>query len=173
MTVDIPHAVSYLNSGGILIYPTDTVYGLGCLPSKSSALQSLLSLKNRRNTFIVLIDDWSRYQEWIDEPVQIHELKTSTPTTWVFKASLVVPTSLQNKHGEIAMRQVCHEPTAALLRQLPEPLVSTSANNPGGKTPSTHSKLSKLFPFPILIGNNGNKRPSSIIHYTSRKIIRP
>lgn len=173
MTVDIPSAVSHLNSGGVLIYPTDTVYGLGCLPSHTSALKTILSLKNRENKFIVLIDDWNNYQEWINEPININKLLTKKPTTWVLKASMIVPQSLQNENGEIAMRLVSHEPTASLLKQLSEPLVSTSANRPGGKTPTTASGLKELFQFPILTGDNGNKAPSSIIHYSSGKIIRP
>lgn len=169
--VNIQTAQQYLNMGKIIIYPTDTVYGLGCLPSKSDALNELFALKKRPRQFIVLIDEWDRFSDWVDEPV--NQARLDVPkTTWIFKASPKVPLKLTSTSGEIAIRKVTHEPTKSLIAGLNEPLVSTSANFPKQATPTTMEGIQQLFSFPLLEGENGGGSPSTIIHYQSGQIIR-
>ena len=169
--INITTAQQYLQAGKIIIYPTDTVYGLGCLPSKLDALNELLALKKRTRQFIVLIDDWERFKNWIDEPINTSKLEAPR-TTWIFKASSKVPTKLTNVSGEVAIRKVVHNPTRRLIAGLSEPLVSTSANFPKQHTPTSANEVAKLFSYPILAGDNGSERPSTIIHYQSGEIIR-
>lgn len=169
MLVNTDQAVEHLLGGGLLIYPTDTVYGLGCLTT-TQAIQSLLTIKPRESGFIILVDDIQHYLDWIDEPFSLPV--TDRPTTWVLKASKKAPICIQNK-GNIAIREVSHEPTKSLVKQLGSPLISTSANYPGQKTPSTPQEIMTVFDLPILSGDNGNQKPSRIIHYKSGTIIRP
>lgn len=166
MVINLSEAIKHLNSGGILIYPTDTVYGIGCLARYAD---KLLNIKPRTSGFIVIVDDHSRYSDWFDEPFSPQYSKK--PTTWVIKASHQVPDVLQND-GHIAMRQVTYQPTLDLLKQLDEPLLSTSANYPGKPTPKSIPKLEAVFNVPILEGRNGGHKPSMIIHYKSKRIIR-
>lgn len=164
-------AKSLLTQGEIIIYPTDTVYGIGCLPSKQTALETLLAFKNRPNQLIVIIDDWHRFQHWVTIDLDLNKLEKNKPTTWILPASEHVPKKLQNTNNEIAIRKVTHAPTCQLLKALDEPLVSTSANYPGEK-PSTEASDLDL-PFIIIPGPCGKQPPSTIIHYTSGTIIRP
>jgi len=170
--ISLDEAVASLHKGDIIIYPTDTVYGLGCLPSQPKALEKLLAFKNRTRQFIVIIDHWEKHQHWIDTPITEQLLSQSRPTTWIIPATNIVPDELLNPEGEVAIRQVLHQPTHALLNALSEPLVSTSANHPGKKTVSSPSEA-KTLGFQVMEGENGLTPPSTIIHYRSGQIIRP
>lgn len=166
MVVSLSQAIKHLNNEGILIYPTDTVYGIGCLPN---AVDKLLEIKPRTSGFIVLVDKFSHYEDWIAEPFS--PPKTESPTTWIVKATRIVPKKLQ-MDGNIAIREVIYPPTLALLKKLSVPLISTSANYPGKPTPTSISELEDIFDLPILEGETGGNKPSKIIHYQSGKIIR-
>lgn len=170
--INLPQAIEQLNAGEIIIYPTDTVYGIGCLPSKAQALNKLLVFKKRKRQFILLIDDWDRYQDWLSIQVDKQKLKTTKPTTWVLPASSKCPDLLKNTNGEIAIRKVTHPITLALLKAINEPLISTSANFPGERTITSINEAGSL-PFEIMEGQCGNQPPSQIIHYQSGVIIRP
>ena len=169
--INIKTAQQYLKVGKIIVYPTDTVYGLGCLPSKTETLNELFALKKRTRQFIILVDDWARFLDWIDEPINLNKLN-APKTTWIFKASKRVPTKLTSINGEVAIRKVNHEPTRSLIQGLNEPIVSTSANFPKQPTPNSTLEIKKLFSYPILTGDNGGDRPSTIIHYQSGEVIR-
>lgn len=172
--LNIQQALEHLSNEGILAYPTDTVYGLGCLPSNTQALNALLNFKNRKRQFIVLTDDWNKHLDWINEPIDINKLEAySKPTTWVLKATNLVPDKLKNEDNEFAMRKVSHKDTLCLLSQLSEPLVSTSANQPGQPTLSKPEDITSILKFPILVGKNGGSQPSQILRYSDGKIIRP
>ena len=170
MIIHKKEALQYLYDGELIIYPTDTVYGLGCLPSNQSAVKKLLAIKPRTG-FIVIVDSWSKCTSWIDEPFQTEHLETDKPTTWVFKASKSVPKDIQ-KNGLVAIRKVKHLPTLRLLEQLDQPLISTSANKPGQKTPSSFTELEAIFSIPILSGEPGNQPPSSLIIYGTKQVLR-
>ena len=173
MIVNLEKALTHLNEGGILIYPTDTVYGLGCLPSKSASLEKLLNVKNRERQFIVITDDLAKLSTWLQESVDLSKITQTKPTTWLFNATDQVPEKLLSPSGEIAIRVVTHKITAALLSNLDEPLISTSANLPGNPPLQRISELENTFPFPILKGDNGNHPPSTIIRYANNEVIRP
>ena len=171
--INIQQACSHLSQGGILIYPTDTVYGLGCLPSHKEALNHLLTLKKRKRQFILIIEKWEQHLDWIDEPIAKTDLITETPTTWLFQASNIVPDELLSPNNEVAMRLVSHSPTKELLSNLSEPLISTSANLPGLPPIKEHQELISSFNLPILEGPCGGNPPSTIIRYSDKKVIRP
>jgi|AntRauTorckE5430_2_1112549.scaffolds.fasta_scaffold00062_24 L-threonylcarbamoyladenylate synthase len=167
MVINADQAAVHLESGGLLLYPTDTVYGFGCLPAH---IFKLCKIKPRKTGFIVIVDNIERYIDWIDEDFSLPEM--SRPTTWVLKASEKVPIEI-TLDGYLAIRQVTHSPILKLLEKLNEPLISTSANLPGKTTAKSVQDLESIFPFPILEGEIGKEQPSQIIHYRTRKIIRP
>ncbi|MCP8352044.1 L-threonylcarbamoyladenylate synthase [Candidatus Synchoanobacter obligatus] len=171
--LNIDQAVQHLNTGGILIYPTETVYGIGCLPSKTQALNQLLEIKKRQRQFILIADDWQRFNHWVDESMPLSHLNTPKPTTFIVKAATHVPDTLKNLQQEIAIRKIKEHAISRLLKQLEEPLISTSANLPGEATPTTTEGLMKVFSYPILNGKPGGQSPSRIIHFQSGQIIRP
>lgn len=168
--INLNEALTYLNDDKLIIYPTDTVYGIGGLATSEKAIADLLKIKPRTTGFIIAIDSWEKYADWIDGEFSIEN--SSRPTTWILPAGKQVPKALC-QNGEIAIRKISHPPTKALLSKLNSPLISTSANRPGEPTPKTPEELSKIFDHPVLSGDTGNQPPSKIVHYTSGKIIRP
>ena len=171
MHLNIQQALEHLNQQQLIIYPTDTVYGIGCRADSEEALHKLLQIKPRTTGFIILVASWNTHSNWIADPVHIPELFAEKPTTWVFKASSMVPKALCSSEHEIAMRLINHQPTKELIEKLGCPLVSTSANKPGEQTPSDPRGLTHLG-IPIMDGPNGQQNPSTIIHYLTKTVIR-
>lgn len=165
-------AVELLNKGALIIYPTDTVYGIGCRADHNEAVAKLLSLKPRKTGFIILCKDWDEAQQWTIENIPDETRKTTRPTTWVFQAQPHISSDLCNELHEIAIRVPNYEPLNQLLIAVDSPIVSTSANKPGEHTAQTPEEL-KTLNFPVLEGVIGNQPPSTIIHHRDRTIVRP
>jgi L-threonylcarbamoyladenylate synthase len=136
-------AAALLREGGVLAYPTEAVYGLGCDPHDQAAFERLFALKERPATQGVLLiaADFAQVEPYIDlaavpEAVmaQVHATWPG-PNTWVFPRSAKVPDWVAGAHAGIALRVTSHEPAAALCRAFGAPLVSTSAN-PHGEPPA-------------------------------------
>jgi L-threonylcarbamoyladenylate synthase len=130
-------AVSILNRGGVIAYPTEAVYGLGCRADSRPATERICSLKQRPidQGVIVLIRDLEQLGDWI-EPIDEHQRArlASTwpgPVTWLIPASADCPSWLRGRHGSLAARQSAHPLCRDLCNTLDTPLVSTSANRSG------------------------------------------
>lgn len=169
--LSLKDATNWLNQDGLLIYPTDTVYGLGCRADSLNAIHELCQFKPRKSGFIILIANWQDYLDWFKTPLDLNKITSDRPTTWILEASQKVPTALCNERGEIAVRLVAHQPTKQLIENLNCPIVSTSANHPGQPTPTTPHALEALG-FPVMEGETGKASPSRIIHYETMAIIR-
>lgn len=136
-------AAALLRDGGVLAYPTEAVYGLGCDPHDRAAFERLFALKGRPATQGVLLiaADFAQIEPYIhfaDVPADVlTQVKASWPgpNTWVFPRSAKVPDWVAGAHAGIALRVTAHEPAAALCRAFGAPLVSTSAN-PHGEPPA-------------------------------------
>ena len=139
----IVDAAVFLHAGGVLAYPTEAVFGLGCDPHDRDALERLFALKERPATQGVLLiaANVEQVLPYIDisrvpEAVMDQVLDSwPGPNTWVFPRSALVPDWVAGGHEGIALRVTAHEPTAALCRAFERPLVSTSAN-PHGQPPA-------------------------------------
>ncbi|MDC3181234.1 Sua5/YciO/YrdC/YwlC family protein [Gammaproteobacteria bacterium] len=171
MTISPELALQYLNQDQLIIYPTDTVYGIGCRADSEVAIEKLMKIKPRSQGFIILSTNWQNCTKWIDCNIDPNSLIKPKPTTWIFPASRLVSKHLCNPEHEIAIRITQHEPTASLISKLNCPIVSTSANLPGMPTPKDVKGLAHLS-LPIMQGNNGNYPPSQIIHFLKKNIIR-
>ena len=140
-TVDA--AAALLREGGVLAYPTEAVFGLGCDPHDRAAFERLFALKGRPSTQGVLLiaADFAQVERYIDRSaVPGHVLDQVLgswpgPHTWIFPRSAEVPDWVAGAHAGIALRVTAHEPAAALCRAFGAPLVSTSAN-PHGEPPA-------------------------------------
>lgn len=132
---NIQDAKQLLQKGGILAYPTEAVYGLGCDPFNHDAVEALLSLKGRSSEkgFIVLISDWPQLDPLIDSLTeqQLATVQATWPgfTTWIFPASPALPQWITNNKPTIAIRMTNHPIAKALCADFP--IVSTSANLSG------------------------------------------
>lgn len=140
-TVDA--AAALLRDGGVLAYPTEAVYGLGCDPHDRAAFERLFALKGRPATQGVLLiaADFAQVRPYIDLTAVgddvLAQVRASWPGphTWVFPRSSTVPDWVAGAHAGIALRVTAHEPAARLCRAFGAPLVSTSAN-PHGEPPA-------------------------------------
>lgn len=127
--------------GGILAYPTEAVFGLGCDPDDPWAVQRLLALKQRsvEKGLILIAAEFDQLARYVSPlaPDRMEEILASWPgpSTWLLPASPHTPYWLTGDHDSLAVRVTAHPLARALCRAWGAPLVSTSAN-PGGKPPA-------------------------------------
>ncbi|MCK4744042.1 MAG: Sua5/YciO/YrdC/YwlC family protein [Sulfuriflexus sp.] len=130
-------AASALKNGGVIAYPTEAVYGLGCHPLNEAAVSHLLQLKQRDpgKGLILISDKLSRLEPFL-QPLSKAERnkivkKSSKPITWIIPAQDWVPSWLTGWHGTLAVRVTDHPIAAQLCKSAGMPIVSTSANITG------------------------------------------
>jgi L-threonylcarbamoyladenylate synthase len=140
---DLDAAAALLRAGGVLAYPTEAVFGLGCNPHDRPAFERLFALKQRPSTQGVLLiaADFAQVEPYIDltavPAAVLQQVQRSWPgpNTWVFPRAADVPSWICGNHAGIALRVTAHAPAAALCRAFGAALVSTSAN-PHGQPPA-------------------------------------
>jgi len=130
----IKQAATIVLSGGIIAYPTEAVYGLGCDPLDITAVLRLLQLKNRsiEKGLILVAASIEQLEPFIEIPDNAIRRKiTATwpgPITWTLPAKPGIPRTLTGVHDSLAVRVSAHPVVQALCREINQPLVSTSAN---------------------------------------------
>ncbi len=140
-TTDVEQCLPTLQSGGIILYPTDTVWGLGCDATNPRAVQKIYRLKQREasKSMIVLLAeerDVIRYVAQPDLSVFDYLDETTRPTTVIYKGAIGIADNLIAPDGSIAIRIVKDEFCRHLIKRLKKPLVSTSANISGQPAPA-------------------------------------
>jgi L-threonylcarbamoyladenylate synthase len=146
-------AVTALRAGGVVAYPTEAVYGLGCDPHDSRAFESLFALKQRPPTQGVLLiaADFAQVANYIDHaatpPVALSRAQATWPGpyTWVFPRAAQVPHWIASGHSGIALRVTAHPLAAALCRAFGGALVSTSANRHGAPPARSAAEVRAVF----------------------------
>ncbi|MEI6349221.1 MAG: L-threonylcarbamoyladenylate synthase [Bacteroidota bacterium] len=144
---EVKRAVQVLQKGGVILYPTDTVWGIGCNATHKDAVEKIYQIKQRSETksMILLVDNLERLRQYVDfVPDMILELleKAEKPTTIIYPNAKKLPSNLIAIDGSIAIRIVNHEFCKELIRQINAPLVSTSANISGEVTPRLFGDIS-------------------------------
>ncbi len=142
-------AVAALRAGGVIAYPTEAVWGLGCDPANREAVHGLLRLKQRPEAkgMILVAADLQQLQGWalLDElpEVRQREVLASWPgaNTWILPAGPLAPPWVTGEHCGLAVRISAHPLVAALCRAWGGPLVSTSANRAGEPPARTREEL--------------------------------
>lgn len=132
----IASAARQVRAGGIIAYPTEAVYGLGCDPDDGAAVLRLLEIKQRQldKGLILIAAQFGALQPYLDlaliNKTQLIKLRRSWPgpVTWVLPAHPDVPFWLRGKHSSLAVRVTAHPLAAALCHASGGVLVSTSAN---------------------------------------------
>jgi len=140
---ELDAAAALLHGGGVLAYPTEAVFGLGCDPHDRAAFERIFALKQRPPTQGVLLiaADFAQVERYIelaavpDDAMRRAQASWPGPHTWIFPRSSAVPAWVAGGHAGIALRVTAHEPAAALCRAFGGALVSTSAN-PHGQAPA-------------------------------------
>ncbi|MCL2728123.1 MAG: L-threonylcarbamoyladenylate synthase [Bacteroidales bacterium] len=153
LTESIDLTLKTLRSGGIILYPTDTVWGLGCDATNSDAVNKIIELKGRSHnqSFILLVDDVKQIEHYIEQlPDIAYSLieVSDTPLTIIYPGARSI--TLQHDglapkviapDGTVAIRVVQHPFCCQLLQKLGKPIVSTSANFTGIPAPLTFSDI--------------------------------
>lgn len=144
---DIDRAVETLNKGGLILYPTDTVWGIGCDATNPEAVAKVYALKKRDDSkaLITLVGSEVALERTVEEvPEVAWQLieAADTPVTIVYDRGMGVAHNLLAPDGSLAVRLTREEFSAALCRRFRRPLVSTSANVSGKPTPRCFSEIS-------------------------------
>lgn len=146
---DITRALETLKRGGVILYPTDTVWGLGCDATRSDAVARIYAIKQRRDSkaLITLIDSADNLERWVaGVPEVAYQLLEAAvePLTVVYDKAYAPPlaANLPAEDGSLAVRVPHHAFCRELCRRLRRPLVSTSANVSGAPTPHSFAEIS-------------------------------
>mgnify|MGYP001817980274 CR=1 FL=1 len=182
MSWHIREAVRRIAAGGIIAYPTETVYGLGCDPFNGQAVLRLLELKQRSidQGVIIIASEFTQLEPLL-LPLSEAASKRVTgsyprPITWVLPCSADIPVWLRGVHTSLAIRITRHPVASALCACWGGPLVSTSANLHGRRPATSPHEVRKAFGDRLdylLHGPVGaNSRPSQIRDGITGKILR-
>lgn len=148
MNNEIKKAVEVINKGGIILYPTDTLWGLGCDANNAKAVQRIYSLKGKvkESKFIVLLPSIDDIRTYVKEvPEILFDLLDSIdfPTTVIYPGAQKLAKNVIAKDQSIAIRIIHEGPAHDLLVAYGKPIVSTSANYAGEKPPLLFKDISK------------------------------
>ena len=144
---DILCCLEILRGGGIILYPTDTIWGIGCDATRSDAVKKIFDLKQRPSarSMIVLLADIKDINHYTSHPEPyITEWlgKTVRPTTVIYEGALGLAENLVSEDGSIAIRVVREDFCRHLIKRFRKPLVSTSANISGQEPPANFKGIS-------------------------------
>jgi len=140
MEEDIKKAISVLKAGGTILYPTDTIWGIGCDATNKSAVSKVYKIKNRTRdaSYIILICKALLLKEYVKVlPPIIWDLVESidTPTTIIYSGAKNLAKNVIHKDGSIGIRIVKDEFCCKLIEEFGKPIISTSANLSGDMAP--------------------------------------
>ena len=143
---DIIQCLEVLKSGGVILYPTDTVWGLGCDATNATAVKRIYDIKRRddRKSMIILMADEKDVLQYVAAPdlLVFDFLEQQTrPTTIIFEHAIGLPENLIAADGSIAIRLVQDEFCRHLIKRFRKPIVSTSANISGTVTAKTFAEI--------------------------------
>lgn len=172
---------AHFRRGGLLAYPTESCYGLGCDPRNARAVKHLLRLKGRPQAkgLILIADRYSRLQRYLAPLNAAQQQRIGKtwpgPHTWLLPVSQRTPRWLRGKHATLAVRVTAHPEAASLCHALGSALVSTSANHGGMMPIKDYATCLKAFGKQVWVipGRVGKrKQPTTIQDLASGRIIR-
>lgn len=184
-TEKIIAAVEHLKKGGIILYPTDTIWGIGCDATNAEAIEKVIALKNRPETksLIALVHSVPFLERYVrDIPHVAFDVidNTDKPVTIIYENPIHIATNALAEDGSMGIRVTSDPICQEIVRRLNKPLISTSANVSGDPSPTCfddiHARIKSGVDF-ILDERTHEKmaKPSSIIKLNndaSFKIIR-
>ncbi|MHB8415512.1 MAG: L-threonylcarbamoyladenylate synthase [Acidiferrobacteraceae bacterium] len=174
---DLRHAAHLMRRGGVIAYPTESCFGLGCDPGARVAVRRLLRIKHRpQHKGLILIGDRpetvARYGEVPQRAVQ----SWPGPVTWLVPPTRHAHRGLRGAHERIALRVPAHARAAALSRMARDAIVSTSANHAGERPARSAREVRRRFGGAIVgvvHGRIGGRRlPSTIIDAPTGRVVR-
>ena len=131
--IEVEKALKVLRNGGVILYPTDTIWGIGCDATNTEAVKKIYQIKQREDSknLIILVADERDVLQYVaaPDPGVFNFIEDQTrPTTIIFENAIGLPDNLVAADGSIAIRIVQDEFCRHLIKRLRKPIVSTSAN---------------------------------------------
>jgi L-threonylcarbamoyladenylate synthase len=139
---DVDHCLKVLQAGGLILYPTDTIWGIGCDATNATAVNRIFNLKQRpeSKSMIILLADEKELMQYvtnIDLQVFDYLAKVKKPTTVIYEGAIGLADNVINTDGTVAIRIVKDPFCKHLIKRFRKPIVSTSANISGDPSPAT------------------------------------
>ncbi|MDM8004094.1 MAG: L-threonylcarbamoyladenylate synthase [Bacteroidota bacterium] len=180
---DLAAALKVLRSGGVILYPTDTVWGLGCDATNARAVQRIYEIKQRaeNKSLIILVNSIAMLERYVSNPpevaLEMAEL-SERPLTVVYDSGKSLAEGVASSDGSVGVR-VCTEPFCdALIDALRRPLVSTSANISGSGAPAIFDEISEEVKAAVDYvclwrqDDRSGARPSSVIKVSGNGVVK-
>lgn len=147
LRTEIEKTLAVLKNGGVILYPTDTIWGLGCDATNEQAVAKVNEIKGRAadKSFIILLDTDAKLQSYVTEiPDVAYDLieYAENPLTLVFPGAKNLAKNVINADGSIGIRVVKHDFCQQLIQRFRKPITSTSANISGAATPMFFDEIS-------------------------------
>ncbi|UYQ91120.1 Sua5/YciO/YrdC/YwlC family protein [Chitinophaga horti] len=144
---DIVNSLEALRNGGTILYPTDTIWGIGCDATDAAAVAKVFKLKDRdeKKSLVILLADVRDLLKYVAHtPPDIADIIAGfdRPTTVIYQGALGLADNVINEDGSVAIRIVKEDFCRHLVKRLRKPLVSTSANISGEPSPANFSAVS-------------------------------
>ena len=145
---DIKKALNVLNNGGIILYPTDTVWGIGCDATNKISVQRVFAIKQRNESraILTLVNGFSMLEKYVKHSSSITTAKQimethNRPVTFIYPMANCLAPNLIAEDGSIGIRIVQDPFCQQLIAEFGKPIVSTSANISGKPTPATFDDI--------------------------------
>lgn len=145
---DIKGSLDILRAGGVILYPTDTIWGLGCDPTNESAIDRIFEIKSRgeNKSLIILADGLPMVERYVTEiPEIVYELAevSDSPLTIIYPEGKNLAAGVYGEDHSVAIR-ICHDEFCReLISRFRKPIISTSANFSGKASPANFSEIDK------------------------------
>lgn len=144
---EVETALEVLRKGGVILYPTDTIWGIGCDATDENAVRRIYEIKDREDSksLIILVADEKDVLQYVaaPDPLVFDFIEEQTrPTTIIFEQAVGLPNNLIAEDGSIAIRIARDEFCRHLIKRLRKPIVSTSANISGQPSPKFFADVS-------------------------------
>ena len=146
---DIEQCLKVLHAGGIILYPTDTIWGIGCDATNAAAVEKIINVKQRpaAKSFVVLVASEREILQYIAAPdlaVFDYLEKVQKPTTVIYENALGLAENILADDGSVAIRICNDEFCKHLIKRFRKPIVSTSANISGTHSPINFGSINKI-----------------------------
>ncbi|WP_430818901.1 L-threonylcarbamoyladenylate synthase [Carboxylicivirga caseinilyticus] len=171
---DLKKALEVLRNGGILLYPTDTIWGIGCDATNAEAVKRIYELKQRADSksMLVLLDNTAKLASYVNDiPEVAYDMAelTNKPLTIIYDDAKNLASNLIAEDGSIGIRITEEDFSKELCSRFKKPIVSTSANVSGEPSPQNFSQISDVikdgvdFIVEYRQNETSNPAPSSIV----------
>lgn len=182
MKEEINNCIEFLNNGGLILYPTDTVWGIGCDATNETAVKKVYALKKREDSkalICLVANDFMLEQHVTEVPEVAYDIidLATKPTTIIYDKPKGVAKNLIAADNTLAIRVASDDFCKNLISKFKKPIVSTSANISGAPTPQSFSEISdeilKGVDYVVnLHRNTKNGQPSSIIKLSNNGVVK-